>query len=219
MTDWELEIRRRYAQPLFSETAEFPDPETLNARMVPICYEEGVVGGCANGCADLLNIATETYIKEALTDILARVRSNGDNYVKTASYKQQLGKEEDMWLHGEVTKSNSGLLPVELDAGMKRQPLGTEDLQLALKMGDPYLGHMPLFAERIIDSAYMAYDTDVDCRSVDIRIGAKINGIALVNGVRDDEMHVNENDWGWQGGTSTDRMALDSVLDDCLAVG
>ncbi|KAI9725385.1 MAG: transcriptional coactivator hfi1/ADA1 [Chrysothrix sp. TS-e1954] len=70
----DLEIRRRYNHPLACEIHDLPASASLAERVLPICYEEGLAGGSANptGCADLLLTATELFVKEVLTGLLAR---------------------------------------------------------------------------------------------------------------------------------------------------
>ncbi|KAI9883311.1 MAG: hypothetical protein M1823_004933 [Watsoniomyces obsoletus] len=143
-TNWDMEIRKRYAQPLASETGEFPDAESIAARMTPICYEHGIVNGAADGVAAFAALATDAFMKEVLSEILDRTRSNGPNYVSTASYKKQLRHEEAAFARGEIQRNNMGLLPVEQHAANQRTPLTMNDLRLNLDLGSAYLAHMPL---------------------------------------------------------------------------
>ena len=229
-SDWDLEIRKRYAQPLFSETNEFPDKETIEARMLPICYEEGLPSGCAPGAAEFMNIATETYIKEALSNFFGRVSSNGDAYIKTASYKRQLEKEEEKCLRNEIRKNDGGLLPVEVEAASRRPALSMADLKLALELGDGYLGQVPLIAGQIINGGHL--DVEFEGREVGDevarvpdRVGKVngINGLGAANGIAyhvdADVMAIDEADWGWHGGGVMDLEMLNGVLDQCLSVG
>ncbi|KAI9850894.1 MAG: transcriptional coactivator hfi1/ADA1 [Thelocarpon superellum] len=149
-TNWDLEIRRRYSQALACETGEFPDTESIQGRMEPMCYEEGIMNGASDGAAAFMNVATETFVKEVLSGILARTRSNGANYIMTSTYKRQLEREEAGWLRGTVQKNANSLLPVEATAASQRGPLGMNDFRLSLEMGDMYLGHMPLALEKIM---------------------------------------------------------------------
>ena len=153
--DWDLEIRKRYTQPLFTETHEFPDTESISARMLPICYENGLPGGSGADCASFMNTATEIYIKEALTNFLSRVTSNGDKYIKIASYKRAVEKDEERVARGEIGRTAGGYLPVELEEMRKRKPLCMEDIRLALDLGDSYLGQVPLIAGQIANGRYL----------------------------------------------------------------
>ncbi|KAK7512903.1 transcriptional regulator of RNA polII, SAGA, subunit-domain-containing protein [Phyllosticta citriasiana] len=156
-TNWDLEIRKRYAQPLCTETFEFPDTTTIDARMTPICYEEGIASGAASECASFMNLATETFIKEVLSNILGRVRSNGEDYIKTAAYRKQLQREEELSLSNEVQRNAAGLLPIEVEESRRRKPIDLGDLRVALELGDSYLGQVPLISAGILNACY---DTD-----------------------------------------------------------
>lgn len=222
LTDWELEIRKRYAQPLASETGEFPDAETIHARMVPICYEESVVSGAGYPCAEFMAIATETFVKEVLSSVFSRTRHNGPsgtiNGMVTRKYRRQLEREELAFTRGEITKdAATGLLPVEAKEASTRQPLGVKDLKLALTLGGGLLGQMPL----IVDQIMGAYDEDelelerqeYAEQTWDDKMD---DDTGVANGV--DEMDIDENELGWEGGTAADREQLGSLLDECLSM-
>ncbi|KAL1982542.1 hypothetical protein VTN96DRAFT_1199 [Rasamsonia emersonii] len=221
-TNWELEIRKRYAQPLASETGEFPDAETIHARMVPICYEESVVSGAGYPCAEFMAIATETFVKEVLSSVFSRTRHNGPsgtiNGMVTRKYRRQLEREELAFTRGEITKdAATGLLPVEAKEASTRQPLGVKDLKLALTLGGGLLGQMPL----IVDQIMGAYDEDelelerqeYAEQTWDDKMD---DDTGVANGV--DEMDIDENELGWEGGTAADREQLGSLLDECLSM-
>jgi transcriptional coactivator HFI1/ADA1 len=235
--DWELEISKRYAQPLFSESNEFPDAETIQKRMVPICYQEGLEGGCTNGCSDLVNVATEAFIKEQLADLFRRVRSNGPNYIKTSRFRRRLEREEDRARKGEIKRDAYTLLPVEAEVETKRKPFGREDLRLATLLGNSYVSQSKIIAARILDAPHIEYEDETTAvedekpningippqqKSNGIHI-AGANGGMMVNGLnghRDEDIAMmDENDWGWSGGLAMERGALDAVLDDVLTIG
>ena len=77
MQDFDLEIRKRYAQPLAVESGEFPDINMISGRMLPSCYEAGLVNGHTVDAPQFLSVAVETFIKEVLTQVFSRTRSNG----------------------------------------------------------------------------------------------------------------------------------------------
>ncbi|KAF2274646.1 uncharacterized protein EI97DRAFT_380783 [Westerdykella ornata] len=154
-TNWELEIRKRYTLPLFVETHEFPDPSTIGARMLPICYEEGLPQGHSSECPVFMNIATETYIKEALTNLFQRVSSNGPGYIKTAEFRRRVDKEERLVAEGEIARTAAGLLPVEQEEMRKRKPLCMEDLKMAMILGDGFLGQAPAISGVIFNGKYL----------------------------------------------------------------
>ena len=150
--DWEPEVRKRYAQPLAAETGEFPDHETIQSRMEAICFEQGLLGGAADGAAAYLNTAMEFFIKETTAGMLERTRSNnGPNGIFTGAYRRQVEREEDAFARGELQKNANGLLPIEQATVNKQPALSMADLRLSIQLGNPYLGHMPLSAYRIMN--------------------------------------------------------------------
>lgn len=232
LKDWEPEIRKRYAQPLFLESNEFPDPDSLPGRVLPICYEEGIFNGYANTTIDLVNIAAETYMKEILARLFASTRSNGPRltWIKSAAYKKRVDREQAQFESGEIRKSVTGLLPIEQEAENNRRPLSMFDIRLNIHLGGSNLGtHNPraltIFESTGIDDEVLTGDTEMmDAPPLLSGItmappnsftnGVTTNGV-LTNGIHKDvEM---SDDYGWRGGTESDRRALDDVLDDCLA--
>lgn len=196
--------------------------------MVPICYEESLVSGCSIPCAEFMATATETFVKEVLSGIFGRTRSNvpaGSNSgILTKRYKRQLEREEEGWLRGEITRSaGNGMLPVEMKEASGRRPLGMSDLRLALEIGDCALGQMPLIVERMMGGYYEGELEEERKREELIeealRAEAGTNGLMEVDKRNGDERSMDDSDWGWEGGGSTQREKLNSLLDDCLAIG
>jgi transcriptional coactivator HFI1/ADA1 len=229
-TNWDLEIRKRYAQPLFSETLEFPDAAAIYARMVPICYEESVAAGANQTCAELVAIATESHVKDFLAQIFDRTRSNGPKYdngagggVFTGAYKRQLEREEEDFKNGKVQKGReNGLLPVEAREAMTRRPIGMADMKVAANIGRGLWNGMPLIESTIVEAAL---EDELDewrkdrAAEQDWISAAKM--YALANGVddtADDPMDMDDEEIGWEGVARADRETLGSLLEDCLAV-
>ncbi|PGH36591.1 transcriptional coactivator HFI1/ADA1 [[Emmonsia] crescens] len=219
-TNWELEIRKRYAQPLASEIGEFPDADSIYARMVPICYEESVVNGASFPCAVFMSIATENFVKEFLSTVFARTRLNGPsgtiNGTMTRKYRRQLEREEMAFTRGELVKhTTSGFLPVEAREANTRQALGVPDLRLALELGGGLLGHMPLVVDEIL-GGYVEEELEAERQDY----MESINDAGNLNGVDgySDDMDIDESGWEWDGATSKDRAQLGSLLDDCLSM-
>lgn len=155
--DWDLEIRKRFTQPLAAESGEFPDAEIIQGRMIPICYGESLPNGAAATCASFMATATEHFIKEILSSIYGRTRSNINggsvNGVLTHRFKAQLQYEEDALAKGEIEKViGTGLLPVENKEASTRSSLAMHDLKLALSVGDVGLGQYPLSMGRVMTS-------------------------------------------------------------------
>lgn len=234
-TNWDLEIRKRYTQPLFSETLEFPDAAGIYSRMVPICYEESVASGSTMTCAELVAVATETYVKDLLSSVFNRTRANGPKYdngaaggVSTSAYLRQLEREEDDFRNGKIQKGrDSGLLPVENREAIGRRPIGLGDLKVAGGVGRGLWNGMPLIGSRIAEAAF---ENELDDWMEERRAleaaaaAAKIQhsrargGVRVVEEPAADEMDVDDDDFGWQGGGSADREALGSLLEDCLSI-
>jgi transcriptional coactivator HFI1/ADA1 len=243
--DWDIEIRKRYAQPLASESGEFPDTSLIETRMLPICYETGLVSGHTPDSAQFMSVATETFIKEVLSSIFSKTRSNGpgatgsagtgggSNWIQTHKYRTQLEREEEAFLRGDVLRDKNGLLPVEAKAASERGPLGMADVRTALEMGDCGLGQMPVVVHQILygyregeleawdDYSWLeGYDSSKILGEIvdeDVEMGGVngTNGVNGVNGHSDNEVE----DWGWEGGEYEDKGSLDSLLDSCLVIG
>ena len=246
--DWDLEIRKRFAQPLASESGEFPDTSTIEARMLPICYETGLTSGHTSDAAQFMSVATETFVKQFLSQVFDKTRSNGPgsggsagsgggaNWITTHKYRVQLEKEEEAWSRGELQRDKSGLLPIEAKAASERGPLGMADLCTALEMGDCGIGQMPIVAEQIIFgykegeleeweeySFLPGYERIVEQEHEDdVIMGGvnvpNVNGINGTNGHFDDDL-ADIDGLGWEGAGPQDRDALNSLLDSCLAIG
>ncbi|AEO57038.1 hypothetical protein MYCTH_2302759 [Thermothelomyces thermophilus ATCC 42464] len=246
--NFDLEIRKRYAQPLAVESGEFPDVSNIEARMLPFCYEAGLASGHAPDAAQFMSIATETFIKEVMSAIFSRTRSNppGDsgnagfgpsnNWILTHKYRKQLAKEEEAFQRGEITRDKTGLLPVEAKAASERGPLGIADLRLALEMGDCGLANFPIISTSVIygyregelenwdDYTYVDGRERVADRDGDVEMsGMKGDGTGkdpepLTNGTAHDDQMDIDDDLWWEGAGREAKM-LDAVLDSCLAVG
>ncbi|KAK4249051.1 transcriptional regulator of RNA polII, SAGA, subunit-domain-containing protein [Corynascus similis CBS 632.67] len=246
--NFDLEIRKRYAQPLAVESGEFPDVSNIEARMLPFCYEAGLASGHAPDAAQFMSIATETFIKEVMSAMFSRTRSNppGDsgnagfgpnnNWIQTHKYRKQLAKEEEAFQRGEITRDKTGLLPVEAKAAGERGPLGIADLRLALEMGDCGLANFPIISTSVIygyregelenwdDYTYVDGRERVADLDGDVEMGGvKGNGTGkdaepLTNGVVHGDQMDIDDDTWWEGAGPETRL-LDGVLDSCLAVG
>ncbi|KAF1930302.1 uncharacterized protein M421DRAFT_418623 [Didymella exigua CBS 183.55] len=242
-TNWDLEIRKRYTAPLFSETHEFPTASSISARLLPSCYEFGLPQGHTPDCPDFMNLATETYIKEALASFLGKVAINGNGYVRTGAFKKRVEREERLADRGEAIRDAKGELPVEQEERRKRKLLCMEDLRLALQLGDGYLGQTPIIAGNITNSTFLdvpgieeVYPSSQKKKPE--RTNGIINGIGqdksglakwLDEGIivdfkidgEGDKMQVDGDDEmaNWNGGSVGDVGELDNALDDVLNLG
>ncbi|KAI1824312.1 transcriptional regulator of RNA polII, SAGA, subunit-domain-containing protein [Xylaria intraflava] len=239
----DLEIRKRFAQPLAVESGEFPDIASIESRMLPISYETGLVGGHAPDVAQFMTVATETFIKEFLSTVFSRTRSNGPGdsgstgfgagvgWIQTHKYRRQLQKEEAALKKGELSRDKSGLLPIEAKAASDRPPLGMADLRLALEIGDCGISSFPTIRQSVLHNyrdgelehygnyTYMSEHTPsrVDENTAHNGIDGSHAG-ALTNGEGPDPMDLDEDESAWAGTSAQDMMTLNSVLDGLLAI-
>ncbi|KAH8635548.1 hypothetical protein IG631_10949 [Alternaria alternata] len=242
-TNWELEIRKRYTSALSVETHEFPTATTISYRLLPTCYEFGLPQGHTSDCPDYLNIATETYIKEALANLLGKVANNGPGYVRTGEFKKKLAREERLVERGELARGTAGELPVEAEERRKRKLLCMEDLRLALALGDSYLGQTPFIAGSVMNSRFLDTEGIEDIydppRKPVLTNGVGINGTGTANGINGignaGKLDLNGETWTidfgdpmqiddevgmhWQGGSVQDMAEMDDALDDVLNLG
>ncbi|KAI0102048.1 transcriptional regulator of RNA polII, SAGA, subunit-domain-containing protein [Nemania sp. FL0031] len=240
----DLEIRKRFAQPLAVESGEFPDIASIESRMLPISYAAGLVGGHAPDVAQFMTVATETHIKEFLSTVFGRTRSNGPGdsgsagfgaavgWIQTHKYRRQLRKEEAAFLNGELSRDKSGLLPIEAKAASERPPLGMADLRLALEIGDCGISSLPTIRQ----SVFHTYrDGELDHYSnytyLPGHTPSYIGEESTLNGTRSDHpggmpnggaapepMDIDEEEFIWAGMGPQDMQALDNVLDGLLAI-
>ncbi|KAF5658435.1 transcriptional coactivator hfi1 ada1 [Fusarium heterosporum] len=240
--NFDLEIRKRYAQPLAIESGEFPDINMISGRMLPSCYEAGLVNGHATDAPQFMSVAVETFIKEVLTQVFSRTRSNGPGdsgsagfgvgttWIQTQKYKRQLEYEEEAAMRGEISRDKGGLLPIESKAASERGPLGMSDLRLSLEMSETGMAQFPVLTTQIIygyregelenwDDYTWVYN-QAPSRLTEERDAPETNGghvYELPNG-HPDAMDVDTEMW-WEGAESQDADMLDGVLDSCLAAG
>lgn len=242
-----MEIKKRYTQPLASETGEFPDTDSIQARMLPICYEEALPNGCAPSCAEFMAMATEQFLKEVIGEITSRTRSNiiaggvGGGTVLTRKYKKQLHRETQMFEIGKLTKAPmSNLLPVDVREAQQRRALSIGDMRVALDLGARSLGQMPEvvsgvmggYAEGILEGwgRHKYPEAVSDTRGVNGNTHMApplVNGHAslsngahvnVVNGISPTTDGLSDIS-GWQGAGGDDQKTLHAALDDCLNFG
>lgn len=245
-SDFDLEIKKKYDKPLAAESGEFPDISNIEARMLPHCYEAGLASGHVPDAAQLMSVATESFVKEVLSSMFSRTRSNGpgdsasagfgatSSWVQTHKYKRQLAREEEAAMRGEVTRDKGGLLPIESRAAGERGPLGMADLRVALEIGDCGLSQFPIITKLILNTyregelEHMNDHTWLDGREKGDAKGkdrdiltTSINGLPLTNGIRhEDPMDIDDdNGFGWTGGRHEDVDLLDNALETVLAGG
>ncbi|KAF2973496.1 hypothetical protein GQX73_g220 [Xylaria multiplex] len=239
----DLEIRKRFTQSLAVETGEFPDIASIESRMLPISYAAGLVGGHAPDVAQFMTVATETHIKEFLSTVFGRTRSNGPGesgsagfgaavgWIQTHKYRRQLRKEEEALVRGELSRDKSGLLPIEAKAASERPPLGMADLRLALEIGDCGIGSLPTIRQSVLhnyrDGELDHYNnyTYVPGHTRSLNYDENLpNGVnsshagGTTNGTGPEPMDIDEEESPWAGTSLQDMQTLDSVLDGLLAM-
>ncbi|KAI0551958.1 transcriptional regulator of RNA polII, SAGA, subunit-domain-containing protein [Xylaria curta] len=239
----DLEIRKRFAQPLAVESGEFPDIASIESRMLPISYAAGLVGGHAPDVAQFMTVATETHIKEFLSTVFGRTRSNGPGdsgsagfgaavgWIQTHKYRRQLRKEEEAFMKGELSRDKSGLLPIEAKAASERPPLSMADLRLALEVGDCGISSLPTIRQSVLHTyrdgeldhySHYTYVPGYTQSQLDEVMGP--NGIhdnhssGTTNGAAPEPMDLDEEEPFWAGTGVQDMQTLDSVLDGLLAI-
>lgn len=244
-TNWDLEIRKRYTQPLAGESMEFPDTSAIQKKLLPICYEHELTAGHTPDAAQFISVAAETWIKEHLSDVFAKTRCNGPGalgsagsggaagWITTYKYRKQLEQEEDAFLRGEIQRDKNGLLPIEARAASERGPLGLADYTTALELGDCGIGQMPTISAQIImghregeleafeDYSYVPSHKRPKRNHLNDRDGdavmLDVAGPAAPNGkpMTNGEAHME--DLGWEGVDGEAQDSFDSLLSDCLA--
>lgn len=243
--DREQDIKKRYMNPLAIESGEFPESGYIDSRMLPYCYEAGLES-VAPDSAQLVSAATETFIKEVLTAVFSRTRSNGpgesgsaglgsgSGWIQTYKYKKQLSREEDAAQRGEVTRDKCGLLPIESKAAGERGPLSMGDFHLALDIAHCGMSQFPVLVRGLLNNYrdgelenlenYTFMDGFEEKASADDDGDIAMSGIdkgklpQLPNGApHDDEMDIDA-DYFWAGAADDDMDALDAVLNSALAV-
>ncbi|KAI7607524.1 hypothetical protein KC346_g10050 [Hortaea werneckii] len=216
-----MESRRRYAQPLASETLEFPTLNEMHARIEPIAAEEGLAGSTQStvqACAELVEQATEVYIKELLGQLRSHTKANGEGCIQTSAFRRQLQREEEDAERGVVQRNAAGFLPAEMDVLAKQEPLDMEDLRISMLNNDFFLKQDKFLAEEIWLDRYPEIGEHDDTF---IANGGPVqNGdVPMFERAETEEVSVADDAEHWQGATKAAHMELGGILDDCLAVG
>ena len=140
------EIKKRYHQSLMQESQDLPTKSAISDRVLPICYEHGLMNGIgqAGTVSSYLSAAMHAYLKEYLGEILAVTRINPplshasagsgsgpsdtiDHSIEsgssgsilgicTAGYKKGVAREAAQARDGHVKRNEAGLLPIERQA-------------------------------------------------------------------------------------------------------
>ena len=234
--DWDLEIRKRYNQPLAIETGEFPDADTIQSRMIPICYEEALPSGCSSSCAEFMAAATEQFMKEVVGSVLSKTRSNivaggvGGSVILTSKYKRQFNRELAAFEDGKIHRAPiTNMLPIEAKETSSRRTLAIGDFRMAMEIDGCNLGQMPDIAQTVTGGyqegvlegwGKHTYENGTDIAKDPHLPATMVNG-TLTNGTHVNGPSSKENGdiSGWQGGGGDDRNELFSLLDEVLTIG
>jgi transcriptional coactivator HFI1/ADA1 len=138
--------------------------------------------------------------------LLGKVCTNGPGFVKTGEFKKKMDSQD--------------ATIVEADERRKRKMLCMEDLKLALRLGDGYLGQTPIIAGSILNSRCLDTEGMEDLYNYEDlekngngHVGGEVWNVDFVNGLdAGDPMQI-DGEEGWQG---ADADGLDGVLDDVL---
>lgn len=207
-----------------------------------MCYEAGLSSGHVGDAPHLMSVAAEVFIKDTLSAVFSRTRSNppGDSgnagfganipsWVQTRKYRKQLRQEEAAAQRGELLRDKSGLLPIEYKAASERPPLGMADLRVALEMADLGLSQFPIITSQVMfgyrEGELELWDdytwyNDEEPKHIPLELApVEMNGGSvheLPNG-HVDAMDIDSDNW-WEGLDGGDMDMLDGVLDSCLTV-
>lgn len=204
--------------------------------MLPFCYEAGLPSGHSSDAPQLLTLATETFIKEVMTQMFSRTRSNGPGdsgnvgygigttWVQTHKYKKQQRLEEEGALRGEVTRDKFGLLPIEAKAASERGPLGMADMRIALELSESGMAMFPILMTQVLYGyregeleGWNDYTWLNNRRPPVTEQPDNVTNDVKLNG-HTDPMDIDDDLW-WEGAGVGDGDTLDSMLDSCLLVG
>lgn len=205
--------------------------------MLPFCYETGLTSGHVSDAAHFMSVATETFVKEVLSSVFSKTRSNGPGiagsagtgggatWIQTQRYRTQLVKEEEASLQGDIQRDKSGLLPVEAKSASERGPLGMADVRMALELGDCGLGQMPVVVQQIMlgyrEGEVEIWDEYSWPHNLETGFIIDDDGDVDMGGIDRGNVfsghYSDPDDYGWQGTEYDDKFSLDNVLDSCLA--
>ena len=222
-----MEIKKRYNQKLGSEINEFPDSEMIHGRMVPICYEEGIPEGPVDGLSNYIALATEYFVKQSLSTVFKRMRTDGPGYTQTRKYKKARLREREMVEEGRLQRDPATkLLPIEQHALETRKPLTMSEIRMALAPGDLSLSSIPFSYGNIMNNYLQVDDATAKAWS-----GPPPGKIQELPEAEEDSLDADgdfemtngdvdgDTSWGWEGGHSSDRKELGDLLGECLAYG
>ncbi|EWC46514.1 hypothetical protein DRE_04237 [Drechslerella stenobrocha 248] len=95
--NWQNEVLNAYQFSLAAESGEYIDTETIQARCVPICYEEGISSNVSEETARFIGLATDFFVKDVLATMIDRVRLDEGRRVikdeKKTKHRQKISEK------------------------------------------------------------------------------------------------------------------------------
>lgn len=137
--NWQTELTTAYSAPLASESGEYMDTESIMARCVPICYDEGLGNAMTDDTARFIGLATDMFVREILSTLIGRIRLEPEHRVLR-----------------DVTGSSGVVNSVNL-AERRGGTISMEHLRLSVGFSDNLIRQMPLSVHQILGGVN-AYD-------------------------------------------------------------
>ncbi|KAF3914837.1 hypothetical protein ABW20_dc0104071 [Dactylellina cionopaga] len=128
--NWQNEVSNAYQSSLAVESGEYIDTETIQARCIPICYEEGIMSGVSEDTARFIGLATDFFVKDVLTTMIDRIRLDGNKRI----------------LKNDEVRSKVRKKVVEKVGGT----ISMEHLRLSVGLSDNLIRQMPLSVHSIM---------------------------------------------------------------------
>ncbi|CCE90036.1 Hfi1p TDEL_0A07040 [Torulaspora delbrueckii] len=125
--EWSQDIMNGFNAPLATDTYSLPDTESLFLRMVGIAREHGLVGAVDTGCAELLSLALDHYLKNIVESAIDTVRYRRKKYSEYYDIK-------DSGMYEPVVEARGDECEAESHLSTKVVSLTNEDLYECLNL-------------------------------------------------------------------------------------
>ncbi|KAK6345290.1 transcriptional coactivator hfi1/ADA1 [Orbilia javanica] len=159
--NWQNEVSNAYQSSLAVESGEYIDIETIQARCIPICYEEGISSGVSEETARFIGLATDFFVKDVLTTLIDRVRLDDSRKV--------IRDEERIKARAKTVERVGGTISME-------------HLKLSVSLSDNLVRQMPLSVYSIMSGVNQYDREEEEEESMDGRAGKRVK---LDNGASD----------------------------------
>ncbi|EPS37817.1 hypothetical protein H072_8344 [Dactylellina haptotyla CBS 200.50] len=176
--NWQNEVSNAYQASLAVESGEYIDTETIQARCIPICYEEGISSNVSEETARFIGLATDFFVKDVLATLIDRVRLDESRRVIKKDEAQVKNRKK-------MVEKLGGTISME-------------HLRLSVSLSDNLIRQMPLAVHSIVGGLNQ-FDRSEDEESEEeeeeasvedvlkVRTGKKLR---LDNGTAGDHMDV-----------------------------